>query len=82
MSSSALSDSFEYLCYQYKYVDSYSAGIYFSRQNLTSTFWRLKSIPALYGLDLGGRLFPLTLEAPIAIIVVFYIFYYHIAYQL
>ena len=30
-------------------VDSYSAGIDFSRQNLTSTevrFWRLKSIPA------------------------------------
>ena len=34
----------------YKYVCSYSAGIDFSRQNLTSTdvrFWRLKSIPAL-----------------------------------
>ena len=34
----------------YKYVDSYSAGIDFSRQNLTSTdalFWRLKSILAL-----------------------------------
>ena len=32
----------------YKYVDSYSAGIGFSRQNLTSTdvkFCRLKSIP-------------------------------------
>ena len=34
----------------YKYVYSYSAGIDFSRQNLTSTdvrFWRLKSVPAL-----------------------------------
>ena len=34
----------------YKYFNSYSAGIDFSRQNLTSTdlrFWRLKSIPAL-----------------------------------
>ena len=34
----------------YKYFYSYSAGIDFSRQNLTSTdvrFWRLKSIPAL-----------------------------------
>ena len=33
----------------YKYFYSYSAGIDFSRQNLTSTdvrFWRLKSIPA------------------------------------
>ena len=33
-----------------KYVYSYSAGIDFSRQNLTFTdvkFWRLKSIPAL-----------------------------------
>ena len=31
-------------------INSYNAGIYFSRQNLTSTdvrFWRLKSIPAL-----------------------------------
>ena len=37
----------------YKYVYSYSTGIDFSRQNLTSTdvrFWRLKSIPALQGL--------------------------------
>ena len=34
----------------YKYVYSYSAGLDFSRQNLTSTdvrFWRLKSVPAL-----------------------------------
>ena len=34
-----------------KYFYSYSAGIDFSRQNLTSTdvrFWLLKSIPALY----------------------------------
>ena len=34
-------------------VRSHSAGIDFSRQNLTSTdvrFWRLKSIPALWGL--------------------------------
>ena len=34
----------------YKYFNSYSAGIDFSRQNLPSTdvrFWRLKSIPAL-----------------------------------
>ena len=34
----------------YKYFYSYSAGIDFSRQNLTSTdvrFWRLKSFPAL-----------------------------------
>ena len=34
----------------YKYFYSYSAGIDFRRQNLTSTdvrFWRLKSIPAL-----------------------------------
>ena len=37
----------------YKYFYSYSAGIDFRRQNLTSTdvrFWRLKSIPALNGL--------------------------------
>ena len=34
----------------YKYVYSYSAGLDFTRQNLTSEdvrFWRLKSIPAL-----------------------------------
>ena len=34
----------------YKYFYSYSAGIDFRRQSLTSTdvrFWRLKSIPAL-----------------------------------
>ena len=40
----------------YKYFYSYSAGIEFSRQNLTSTdvrFWRQKSIPALYGSGLG-----------------------------
>ena len=51
----ALSDSFEYLCDGSTtiiniYVYSYSAGIDFSRQNLTSTdvrFWRLMSIPAL-----------------------------------
>ena len=38
----------------YKYFNSCSAGIAFSRQNLTSTdvrFWRLKSIPALWGLN-------------------------------
>ena len=37
----------------YEYFYFYSAGIDFSRQNLTSTdvrFWRLKSIPALKGL--------------------------------
>ena len=37
---------------QYKYVNSYSAAIDFSRQNLTSVdvrFW-LKSIPTLLGL--------------------------------
>ena len=37
----------------YKYARSYSAGIDFRRQNLTSTdvrFWRLKSIAALQGL--------------------------------
>ena len=37
----------------YKYFHTYSAGIDFRRQNLTSTdvrFWRLKSIPALWGL--------------------------------
>ena len=36
---------------QQKYFHSYSAGIDFSRQNLTSTdvrFWRLESIPALW----------------------------------
>ena len=34
----------------YKYLNSYSVGIDFRRQNLTSVdvrFWRLKSIPAL-----------------------------------
>ena len=38
----------------YNYFYSYSAGIDFSRQNLTSTdvrFWRLKLIPALQGLS-------------------------------
>ena len=36
--------------HSFKWVNSYSAGIDFSRQNLTSVdvkFWRLKSIPAL-----------------------------------
>ena len=48
------SDSFEYLFYGYTGIIniffSYSAGIDFRRQNLTSTdvrFRRLKSIPAL-----------------------------------
>ena len=53
------SASFEYLCYgstyrNYKYFYSYSAGIVFIRQNLTSTdviFWRIKKIPALKGLS-------------------------------
>ena len=42
-----------YVYNHFKYFDSYSVGIFFSRQNLTSTdvrFWRLKSILALYGL--------------------------------
>ena len=50
----ALTDSFEYYMLwvydRYKYFYSYSAGIDFSGQNLTSTdvrLWRLKSIPAL-----------------------------------
>ena len=54
MSQLALSYSFENLCYgsaAIRYiVYSYSAGIDFSFQNLTSTyvrFWRLKFIPAL-----------------------------------
>ena len=37
-----------------KYFYAYSAGIDYSRHNLTSVdvrFWRLKSIPALYGLN-------------------------------
>ena len=41
--------------HHYKYAYSYSAGIDFRRQNLTSTdvrFWRLMPIPALYGLNL------------------------------
>ena len=40
----------------YEYVYLHSAGIDIRRQNLTSVdvrFWRLKSIPALYGLMLG-----------------------------
>ena len=50
---SALSDSFEYLLWGYghhKYFESYSAGIDFSRQNLTSTdvrFWRIRSVSGL-----------------------------------
>ena len=32
---------------QYKYVDSYSAEIDFSRQNLVVRFWRLMLIPAV-----------------------------------
>ena len=51
----SFSYSFEYLCYgstaiRFFFPCSYSAGIDFSRQNLTSTdvrFWRLKSIAAL-----------------------------------
>ena len=46
----------------YKYVYSYSAGIDFRRQNLTSTdvrFWRLKSIPALQGLNPQNSYLPL-----------------------
>ena len=62
MSSLAFSDSFEYLCYgstaNRNIFYFYSAGIDFSRQNLTSTdvrFCRLKSIPALEGLTLVLR---------------------------
>ena len=39
---------------RYKYFNSFSAGINFIRQNLTSTdvrFWRIKTIPALKGLN-------------------------------
>ena len=46
----------------YKYVYSYSVGIDFRRQNLTSTdvrFWRLKSIPALQGLSPQNSYLPL-----------------------
>ena len=47
-------ESFDCVCREgYILKNSYSAGIDFSRQNLTSTdvrFCRLKSIPALYGL--------------------------------
>ena len=42
-----------WVCDHYVYFYSFSAGIDFRRQNLTSTdirFWRLKSIPALKGL--------------------------------
>ena len=48
-----------YSDYKYFYQD-YSAGIDFSRQNLTSTdviLWRLKSIPALYGLKIWWNKF-------------------------
>ena len=58
MSSLALSDAFEYLCYGSTAIRNiftlYSAGIDFTRQNLTSTdvrFRRLKSIPALLELN-------------------------------
>ena len=58
MSYLALSGSFEYLCYWFpafrNMFDSYSAGVDFSRQNLTSTdvrFWRIKTVPALEGLS-------------------------------
>ena len=61
MSWFALSASLEFLYVMdpyghYKY--SYSAGIDFRRHNLTSTdvrFWRLKSIPALWGLREMGK---------------------------
>ena len=58
MSSLALSDSFEYLCYGSTAIRnilySYSAGIDCSLQNLTATdvrFWRLKFIPAFNALN-------------------------------
>ena len=58
------SDSFEYLCYGSTAIrnmfNPYSAGIDFSRQNLTFTdvrSRRLKSIPALKGLTSGYSLF-------------------------
>ena len=56
MSQVALSVSFEYLCYYgYSSINNISnAGIDFRRQNLTSIdvrFWRLRSVPALKGLD-------------------------------
>ena len=47
------------------YVDSYSAGIDFSRQNLTSTdirFRRLKSIPTLQGLSYIHELYAAKLS--------------------
>ena len=67
MSRLALADSFEYLCYgstaiRYCFY-SYSAGIDFSRQNVMSTdvrFWRLKSIPALQGLNIRVNVCHLT----------------------
>ena len=43
----------------YKYFNSFSAGTIFIRQNLTSTdvwFWRIKTIPALTGLNLDNKL--------------------------
>ena len=51
----AFSDSFELRVYDhYYYFYFYSVGIDFSRQNMTSVdvrFWRLKSIPTLWGLN-------------------------------
>ena len=40
----------------HKYVYPFSAGVYFIRQNLTSTdvrFWRIKSVPVLKGLHIN-----------------------------
>ena len=53
-------DSYEYpLVYvHYKYFYSYSAGIDFSRQNLTSTgvrLWRLKSYPRAIRVNNGKK---------------------------
>ena len=59
MSYSSLSDLFEYLCYgstAIRNMFTLTARMDFSRQNLTSTdvrFWRLKSIPALCGLNIN-----------------------------
>ena len=47
-----------WFCGHYTFFNSFSAGIDFRRQNLTSTdvrFWRLKTVPALKGLEVNWQ---------------------------